>query len=216
MASDGSPDWLRVTRALQSIAQAGLTYSRDPYDRERYAQIQTLAAELAAAGTDTPVERIRDFFASERGYPTPKLDVRAAVIVEDRILLVQERDDGGWTMPGGWADIGESAAESVVRETREEAGIEVRAEKLIALFERERHGHPLHPEFSHKAFFLCTPLVEEATPPSPRPGPGPEIAAAAFFDRDDLPPLSLARVTPDEIELAFTHRAHPELPTAFD
>ncbi len=208
------PEWLRVARALQSIAQAGLTYAQDPYDRERYEQIQTLAAEIAATGTDAPVQRIRDFFASERGYATPKLDVRAAVIVEQRILLVQERDDGGWTMPGGWADIGESAAESVVRETREEAGLEVRAEKLIALFERERRGHPVHPEFSHKAFFACAPVGDQV--PAPRPGPGPEIGAAAFFDRAALPPLSLARVTPEEIELAFTHHAHPELPTAFD
>jgi len=214
------PDWLRFARALQSIAQAGLTYARDPYDRERYEQIRAVAAEIAATGTDAPAEVIRGFFASERGYLTPKLDVRAAVIVERRILLVQERDDGGWTMPGGWADIGESAAESVVRETREEAGIEVRAEKLIALFERERHGHPVHPEFSHKAFFACTPVGPDgSTPaeaPTPVPGPGPEITGAGFFTREDLPPLSLARVTREEIELAFTHRAHPELPTAFD
>jgi ADP-ribose pyrophosphatase YjhB (NUDIX family) len=209
-----APDWLRFARALQSIAQAGLTYAQDPFDRERYEQIRTVAAEIAAAGTDAPVETIRGFFASERGYPTPKLDVRAAVIVEDRILLVQEHDDGGWTMPGGWADIGESAAESVVRETREEAGIEVRADKLIALHERERHGHPPHPEFSHKVFFACVPVGDPA--PSPRPGPGAEIAAAAFFERDRLPPLSVARVTPEQIELAFTHHAHPDLPTAFD
>ena len=116
------PDWLRFARALQGIAQTGLTYARDPFDRERYEQIRTLAAEIAAAGTDGDIETIRAFFASEQGYPTPKLDVRAAVIVQDRILLVREHDDGGWTMPGGWADVGESAAESVVRETREEAG----------------------------------------------------------------------------------------------
>ena len=208
------PDWLHYARTLQSIAQAGLTYAQDPFDRERYEQIRSVAAEIAAAGTDVPVQTIRGFFASERGYPTPKLDVRAAVIVEERILLVQERDDGGWTMPGGWADIGESAAESVVRETREEAGIEVRAEKLIALFERERHGHPVHPEFSHKAFFACVP-VGDATP-TPAPGAGPEITAAAFFERAELPRLSLARVTPEQIGLAFTHHAQPELPTAFD
>ena len=117
-------------------------------------------------------------------------------------------------MPGGWADIGESAAESAVRETREEAGIEVRVEKLIALHERERHGHPPHPEFSHKAFFACVP-VGTATP-TPAPGAGPEIIGAAFFEAANLPPLSLARVMPEQIELAFTHHAHPELPTAFD
>lgn len=204
------PDWLRWARALQGIAQAGLTYAADPYDRERYREVQRVAAEIAAHGSDGAVERIAGFFASERGYPTPKIDVRAAVIAENRILLVRERDDGGWTMPGGWADVGESAAEAAVRETREESGVRVRAVKLIALYDRERRGHPRHPEFSYKVFFACEALgVAE-------PQAGLETTGAGFFDRYDLPELSVARITSAEIELAFAHHAAPELPTAFD
>jgi ADP-ribose pyrophosphatase YjhB (NUDIX family) len=204
------PDWLRWARALQSIAQAGLTYAQDPFDRERYRDVRRVAAEIAARGSSGEVEQIAGFFASNRGYPTPKIDVRAAIICDRRILLVQERDDGGWTMPGGWADVGESGAEAAVRETREEAGVEVRAAKLIALFERERRGHPRHPEFSYKAFFAC----ELCGAPSPRAGS--ETSGAGFFDRAELPELSLARITPAEIELAFIHHAAPELPTEFD
>jgi ADP-ribose pyrophosphatase YjhB (NUDIX family) len=199
-------------RALQSVAQAGLTYAGDSYDLLRYADVQRIAAEIAAHHTDGDPATIAAFFASERGYPTPKIDVRAAVIVEDRILLVQERDDALWTMPGGWADIGESAAEAAVRETHEEAGIEVRAEKLIALLERERRGHPVHPQFSYKAFFACAPV--DHTPPIPPPGS--ETLSADFFARDRLPELSVPRITPAEIELAFVHHADPSLPTEFD
>jgi ADP-ribose pyrophosphatase YjhB (NUDIX family) len=193
------------------VAQAGLTYARDPYDLERYRDVRRVAAEIAAAGSAGDSERIAHFFASERGYPTPKVDVRAAVIAQDRILLVREREDGGWTMPGGWADVGESAGEAAVRETREEAGLNVRAVKLIALLDRERRGHPRHPEYSYKIFFAC----ELVGPATPRPESA-EITDAGFFSRDDLPPLSLGRITPQEIELAFAHRAAPQLPAEFD
>jgi ADP-ribose pyrophosphatase YjhB (NUDIX family) len=208
--SPGPPEWLRWTRTLRSIAQAGLTYARDPFDRERYRDVQRVAAEIAARGSEGDADRIAGFFASQHGYPTPKVDVRAAVIDGERILLVRERDDGGWTMPGGWADVGESAAEAAVRETEEESGVQVRAVKLIALYERERHGHPRHPEFSYKVFFAC----EVCGAAEPRAGS--ETTDAGFFDRFELPDLSLARVTPAEIELAFAHRDSPELPTEYD
>ncbi len=207
-----APRWLQWTRSLQSIAQAGLTFAQDPHDVERYEELRRLAAEMAADGTGEDKAAIEGFFVSERGYPTPKVDVRAAVIVEEQILLVRERDDGGWTMPGGWADIGESAAEAVVRETREEAGIEIRAVKLIAVYERERRGHPVHPHFSYKLFFAGEPCSSQ----EPRSGGAPDVIGAGFFTRTDLPPLSLARVTAQEIELAFEHAADPSLPTEFD
>jgi ADP-ribose pyrophosphatase YjhB (NUDIX family) len=139
------------------------------------------------------------------------MDVRSAVITEDQILLVREREDGNWTMPGGWADVGESAADAAVRETREEAGVQVRAVKLIALLDRERRGHPRHPEYSYKAFFACK-LLKPATP---RPGSA-EITDAGFFARDALPRLSLPRITPEEIGLAFEHHRAPQLAAEFD
>jgi ADP-ribose pyrophosphatase YjhB (NUDIX family) len=205
-----APRWLEWARTLQSVGQAGLTYACDPFDRDRYRQVRRVAAEIAAAGTGAEVELIERFFASERGYPTPKIDVRAAVIVDDRILLVRERDDGGWALPGGWADVGESAAQTAERETREEAAFAVRAVKLLALYDRERRGHPRHPEYSYKAIFACEPEG------SPRPRPGVETLGAKFFARHELPELSLARVLPDQIALAFAHAADPSLPTAFD
>jgi ADP-ribose pyrophosphatase YjhB (NUDIX family) len=196
-----------------------LTYSSDPYDAERYREVLRVAAEIGAAGTDGDAKAIAGFFASQRGYPTPKVDVRGAVIVSGSILLVCERDDGRWAMPGGWADIGESPAEAVQRETWEEAGIEVTAAKLIALYERERHGHPPHPEFSYKAFFACAPAGEPAGARAAQGllgGTGADAQSARFFARDDLPELSVARVTAAEIELAFRHHERPELPTEFD
>jgi ADP-ribose pyrophosphatase YjhB (NUDIX family) len=204
------PRWLDWARTLQSVGQAGLTYARDPFDRERYREVRRVAAQIAAAGTSADPDVIEGFFASQHGYPTPKIDVRAAVIVEHRILLVHERDDGAWSLPGGWADVGESAAETAERETREEAGVEVRAVKLLALYDRERRGHPRHPEYSYKAIFACQ------AEGSGSPRPGYETLGAGFFARDELPELSLARVLPDQIALAFAHAANPSLPTAFD
>jgi ADP-ribose pyrophosphatase YjhB (NUDIX family) len=205
------PDWLRWARALQSVAQAGLTYAQDPYDLARYRDVQRVAAEIAAAGSAGNPETIANFFASDRGYPTPKVDVRAAVIADQRILLVREREDGCWTMPGGWADVGESAAEAAVRETQEEAGLAVRAVKLIALLDRERRGHPRHPEYSYKIFFGCE--LADVAQPTPQ---SPEILDAGFFAPDALPELSLPRITPAEIELAFLHWGTPALPAEFD
>jgi ADP-ribose pyrophosphatase YjhB (NUDIX family) len=205
-----APRWLQWTRRLQSVAQAGLTHARDPYDLERYRDVSRVAAEIAAAGSEGDADAILGFFASERGYPTPKVDVRAAVIVQEEILLVKERDDGRWALPGGWADVGESAGEAAVRETREEAGIDVQPQKVIALYERERRGHPPHPEFSYKVFFACRARGV------PQPRGGAETLAAAFFAPDALPPLSAARVTPQEIAVAFAHHREPGLPTEFD
>lgn len=205
-----APRWLEWTRSLQSIAQAGLTYARDPFDIERYEQLREVTAEIAAYGAEADPGLIRGFFASQQGYPTPKIDVRAAVVVEDRILLVKERDDGRWSMPGGWADIGESASEAAVRETSEEAGLTTEAVKLIAFYERERRGHPVHPEFSYKAFFACRPVGAVMT------AAGAETEDARFFGRDEIPTLSLPRVTPAELDLAFAHHRCPDLPTEFD
>lgn len=211
LAVGGTPEWLAWVRELQGVAQAGLTYSRDPYDRERFEQVRGVAAAMAAAATGGDHQAIEGFFAAERGYPTPKIDVRAAVIDRSRILLVRERDDGTWSLPGGWADVGESPAAAAERETLEEAGLPVRAVKLLALYDREQRGHPPHPEYSYKAIFACT-RVGPATKPSTQF----ETAGADWFERDALPPLSVMRVLPEQIELAFRHAAEPGLPTEFD
>ena len=166
--------------------------------------------DCAAAHTDVDAELIEGLFAANSGHPTPKIDVRAAVIVSQRILLVRERSDAGWALPGGWAGPGESPSEAVVRETREEAGVDVRATKLIALYDRARQGHPPHSEYIYKAIFACDPLGPGA------PRASGETDGADFFDSTGLPELSAGRTTPAQIARAFEHHADSSLATDFD
>lgn len=203
------PIWLEWTRRLQAIAQTGLAYARDPYDIERYEAMRALAVELGAAHSATSGERIEELFRAQTGYATPKIDVRGAVFRDGRILLVHERADGAWTLPGGWADVGDTPAQAVEREILEESGFEARAHKLFAVYDRDAQGHPPAPFAIYKHFFLCELIGGEATSST-------ETEGAEFFARDALPPLSLARVTPAQIERAFVHRDAPALPTEFD
>jgi ADP-ribose pyrophosphatase YjhB (NUDIX family) len=204
------PQWLSWTKRLQSIAQTGLTFTRDHYDQQRYEELRELAAEMMAAGAGMPDSlKILDLFRAEYGYATPKVEVRGAVINEDRILLVREREDGGWTVPGGWADVGETPSEMVVREVKEESGFDVVPRKLAALFDRNKHPHPPMPLHAYKLFFLCDLVGGEAMPSF-------ETPEVAFFPREALPNLSIARVTEYQIDHMFEHAAHPEWPTTFD
>lgn len=201
--------WLDWARRLQTIAQAGLTYTRDPFDRERFEQMNQIAAELIAHHTGDPVEHVHAILKVEAGYATPKVDVRAVVFREGKILLVREVSDGQWSLPGGWADIGESASEVAVRETREEAGYEVRATKLLAVLDKAKHDHPPQLWYVYKLFFRCELL-------GGAPAANHEIVEVGWFARDALPPLSLHRNTPAQIDRLFEYEAHPELPTDFD
>jgi ADP-ribose pyrophosphatase YjhB (NUDIX family) len=203
------PRWLEWARQLQAVAQAGLTYAQDPFDVERYQEIRRLAAEMVAAHTGVEREHVHDLFAGEFGHPTPKVDVRGVIFRDDAILLVKERVDGGWTLPGGWADVNESPAEAVVRETYEESGYQTRAVKLLALYDRRKHEHPPHPWHIYKIFFQCE-LVGGA------PATSIETDGVAFFARDAIPPLSVGRVTTAQIARFFEHYRNPEWPTDFD
>ena len=188
------PQWLSWTKRLQAIAQTGLTFTRDHYDHQRYEELRDLAAEMMAAGA---------------GMPDSQVEVRGAVIDDGRILLVRERDDGAWTMPGGWADVGETPSEMVAREVKEESGFDVVPRKLAALFDRNKHPHPPMPLHTYKLLFLCDLIGGEITPSF-------ETPEVAFFPRNALPKLSIARVTEYQIEHMFEHAAHPEWPTTFD
>jgi ADP-ribose pyrophosphatase YjhB (NUDIX family) len=203
------PKWLDWARRLQAIAQSGLAYSPGQYDLERYEALREIAAEIMADGSGGAVEAIRDLFAGQAGHATPKVDVRGAVFRDGRILLVQERSDGGWTLPGGWADVGESAAEATVREVREESGYEVRALKLLAVYDRNRHEHPAIPFHAYKLFFRCD-LIGGA------PSVSSETAGVDWFAEDRLPTLSTTRVTAEQIHRLFGHYRHPEWPADFD
>jgi ADP-ribose pyrophosphatase YjhB (NUDIX family) len=204
------PQWLDWAQRLQAIAQIGLTFAENPYDEERYEQIRDLAVEISAAHTDTSAERIHDLFAHEKGYLTPKVDVRGVVFRDDAILLVQEIiDDNRWTLPGGWADVGDSPAEAAVREIREESGYETRAIKLLAAYDRSKH-HPPFPYYTYKLFFLC-----ELTGGAPTTSH--ETNGVGFFREDEIPDnLSIGRVTLKQIKRFFEFQRNPNLPTDFD
>ncbi len=163
-----------------------------------------------AAGTSLPDHApLNDLFAQQSGYATPKIDVRVAAFRDSRILLVRELEDGCWTLPGGWADVGEPPSIAAAREAREESGYEVRISKLAAVFDRDLHGHPPYAFHAYKLFFLA-----ELTGGSAKDSH--ETADAQFFAEDNLPPLSLLRVTPSQITHLFEHFRNPNLPTSFD
>jgi ADP-ribose pyrophosphatase YjhB (NUDIX family) len=206
------PDWLAWARRLHAIARGGLTYSDNPFEIERLHQVQTVANEMLAAGTGAPVAEIAAFFDREEGYATPKVDVRGVVFQEDRILLVKERVDGGWTLPGGWADVGDSPAEAVTREVYEESGYHTRPVRLMAVYDRShpRHGHPPHIYHIYKLFIECELLGGEPVRANA------EIDGVGWFEQDSVLPLSLGRTTPSQIARLFELHQHPEWPADFD
>lgn len=201
--------WLEWAQKLQALAQNGLTYSENPFDLERYKLIQAIAAEILVTYSNVEHRYILDLFAREVGYATPKVDVRGAVFRDDTILLVKEREDGCWTLPGGWADVGQSPSEVAVKEVLEESGYLTRAVKLLAVYDRNRQGHTPHPHYIYKLFFLCE-LV------SGSPSTSIETEEVGFFPEEEIPELSLGRVTPTQITRLFEHHRNPDLPTDFD
>ena len=203
------PEWLRWVKRLQAIAQDGLTYAKDDYDVGRYEQLREIAAEILAAHSTGKLEDAHRLLALETGPATPKVDVRAAVFDRGRILLVKEPDDGGWSLPGGWADVGETPAEAAVREVREESGYRVRAVRLISAYDRDRQGHPPIPYHVYKLVFLCEILDETRLRAVDAEGVG-------FFGEHELPEFSISRVTPIQIRRFFEHRRRPDLPADFD
>ena len=202
---------LAWAQRLQALAQTGLTYARDPYDIERYQELRRIAAEMVAAQAGQ-ADKLAEDFAVETGYATPKTDVRGAVWDErDRLLLVKERSDGLWTLPGGWADVGVSPADNVVREIYEEAGFRCRATRLLAVYDRARHGHPPMFFSVYKMFFACEIIGGEAAV-----GGTSETDGVGFYALEKLPPLSTGRVTAAQIARLYEHHHQPDLPTDFD
>lgn len=206
-----NPRWLEWAQRLQAIAQTGVAYSSNVFDTERYAAIREIAAEIMGAGAGLPdVAPVVDLFQHDVGYATPKIDVRAAVFDDERLLLVREREDGCWTLPGGWADVGTSPSENVTREVLEESGYESEVIKLAAVYDRNRHGHPPIPFHAYKLFFISR-LTGGFAGKSNN-----ETDAAEFFSEAHIPPLSLTRITSGQIRHMFDHHRHPEWPTSFD
>jgi ADP-ribose pyrophosphatase YjhB (NUDIX family) len=204
------PDWIRWAREIQAIAQTGLHFSESVYDRERYERLRDIVVEMFAKGSDATESFIRASFAAQTGYATPKVDVRGVVLKDGRLLLVRESSDGLWTLPGGWADVNDSPSEAVVREVREESGFVTRATRLLALFDRSKHPHqPPFPFHVYKLFIACELLGGNARPSS-------ETSEVGFFDPSQLPPLSIGRVTPDQIAICVRVWNDAYSPTLFD
>jgi ADP-ribose pyrophosphatase YjhB (NUDIX family) len=202
-------EWLDWAQQLQAIAQNGLTFTENPYDVERFKQILAIASEIMATYTDADPIYVKDLFAQQTGYATPKIDTRGAIFQDDRVLLVLEREDQKWTLPGGWIDVGESPGEAVVREIYEESGYESRILKLAAVYDRNKHPHPPLIFHAYKLFFLC-----ELTGGAPKPSI--ETDAVDFFPVNQLPELSLGRVVPAQILRLYEHAQHLDWPTEFD
>ena len=200
---------LKWFRQLRSISQYGLTYTKDAYDRERFASVGAVATDIATHLVGASADVVDETLQLEVGPPTPKLDVRAAVFQGEAILLVREAGDGLWSLPGGWVDIDESPSRAAERETKEESGYDCRATKLFAVWDRNRHGHPPSLLHVYKLFFLCELLGGVKALSA-------ETTDVGFFTLESLPALSTARVLKHQIECAFRHRARPELPTEFD
>jgi ADP-ribose pyrophosphatase YjhB (NUDIX family) len=205
-----SLDWFDIAKRLKVISQAGKTFAADDFELKRHLDIEEICAEILAEYTDADKDHALAILQADTGYPTPKVDSRGAIFRDGKILLVKEIEDGGWTLPGGWCDVGMTPAENVVREVWEESGFEVEVVKLACVYDRDRQGHtPPYPYNIYKLFFICQITGGTATTSN-------ETSEVKFFDLDEIPDLSLARTLPKQIARMYEHKNNPALPTDFD
>lgn len=200
--------WLEWAVELQSLAQAGMTYGKDGYDLERYARIREIAAEMVARQTDLPLEKVKGLFCNETGYQTPKLDTRAAIFKDEKILLVKETD-GRWSLPGGWVDVNLSVRENTIKEVKEEAGLDVIAERIIAIQDRAKHNLPLYAYGVCKIFVLCSVIGGSFQR-------NIETTDARYFPEEKLPELSTEKNNENQIRMCFQAYRDPAWCTLFD
>lgn len=201
--------WLEWIKQVHAVSRWGLTYAKDPFDLERYEVLRELSVEMMADFAQMDKSRIEELFANEVGYVTPKMDVRGVVFKDGQLLMVQEKWDGRWTIPGGWADIGLSPAEVAVKEVREESGLEVRATKMLALLDKKFYPHPASPYHIYKVFIRCEITGGVLST-------GLESQGVGFFNPKQLPDLSAHRITEEQIALLYEHYHDPERPTDFN
>ena len=201
--------WLEWVTEMQSIAQAGLTFCENQYDRDRYMKLRALTVDILHEYTGLTHEKITNLFASENGYQTPKVDIRSAVFNGDRILMAKEKIDGRWSLPGGWADVNTSVSESAIRECLEEAGAVVKPKRIIAIHTANRQNDFVYPFTIYKIFVECE-LIEwnfiENT----------ETYGSGFFGIDDLPDLSTERNTVQQVKMCFEARNQKVFEAEFD
>ena len=204
-------DILQWARKVQAIAQNGLEFSQDSFDRDRFQQLQQLVSTILTSEVGITPGQLKGLWLGDEGYATPKVDVRGGVFDHDKVLMVRERSDGKWTLPGGWVDVGDAPSFAVEREIREESGYLAKAVKLAALFDKNnpRHGHPPGILHIYKLFFICELTGGTATLSN-------ETDGVDFFPVNALPPLSTGRATQSEIERLYEHHLNRGLPTDFD
>ncbi|EHQ60356.1 NUDIX hydrolase N-terminal domain-containing protein [Paenibacillus dendritiformis] len=209
--ADSSADrrWLDWTLRIQAIAQTGLAYGRDIYDRERYEELRGISVAMMADQTGAEKPAVELAFARDSGYATPKVDIRGVVFQHNRILLVKEKSDGCWALPGGWADVGLSPAEVAVKEIKEESGYDAEAVRLLAVLDKRLHRHPPEPHHVYKIFIQCRLSGGTASA-------GIETEDVRFFPEDDLPALSVQRNTAAQLHMLFQYNRRPEQPALFD
>ncbi len=202
-------NWLKWAVELQSLSQSALAYCKDPFDIERFHRIREISAEMVAAHTELPIEKVKDLFCGETGYQTPKLDCRAAIFQDGRILLVQE-NSGLWALPGGWMDVGLTVGENTAKEAKEEAGVDVQPQRIIAVQDWAKRNHPGPTAHSIcKIFVLCSLLgggFQENI----------ETTASGWFTLDDLPPLVEEKTTRAQVEMCFAANGAEYWETVFD
>lgn len=209
MVKGQPPRWLEWAREIQALAQTGYHYAENNYQRERYHRLMEIAAEIISAHTDLEYAHLTDVFQAQTGYATPRVDVRGAVFMDGKLLLVRERADNGWTMPGGWADVGDVPSQAAEREVWEEAGFHVKARQVIGVYDANRVG-PLELFHAFKIVFLCDLIDGEARPSI-------ETSQVAFFGPDEIPDaLSGERTKPRQIQDAFAVMSDSHRPTVFD
>lgn len=200
--------WLDWLIRLQSLAQAGLAYGKDKYDIERFEEIRALSVQMLTALSDLPVQKVKNLFASETGYQTPKIDTRAAIFKENKILLVQETN-GTWALPGGWCDVDQSVKENTIKEVKEEAGLNVVLDKVIAVQDRDKHNQPPYAYKICKIFSLCHATGGAFTK-------NLETIASDYFARDQLPTLAQAKTSEEQIQMCFAAYENDDWKTVID
>lgn len=201
--------WLKWAIELQSLAQAGLTYGKDLYDRERYERIREISAEMLAHKADISNEKVKELFCNESGYQTPKLDTRAAIFDKNKILLVRE-NNGKWSLPGGWVDVTVSVGENVIKEVKEEAGLDVKIDKVIAIQDRAKHNSPPSVYGICKIFAQCSVLGGKFEP-------NIETTESGYFSEDALPDIAAEKNNEEQIKMCFeAYRAGDKWKTMFD
>lgn len=188
---------LELVKRLKAIADTGLVYVQNDYDRERYIELRQISIKLMSEIANHPLEALQNFFLPEKDYPTVKVDVRGLVLNEfDEILMAKESIDGKWTIPGGWADVGDSPSEAVRREIKEETGLETEVVRLLAIYDKRCHPHPPQPFYIYKIMFLCKMTGGDLKH-------GFDMEGAAFFSLDNLPELSTDRILESQLKQLF-------------